>query len=234
MKKVSLNGAWTLCVSDTEFQNVAATVPGSVYNDLLNAGLMEDPFKGANENEALKIMDHDFTYERSFEVDADLLSTDRVLLRAEGLDTLATICLNGTEVAKTDNMHRTWEFDVRSLLKEGKNDIVIVFASPTLWIKEAYKNSPQEGSSDAMQGVPLLRKAHCMFGWDWGPHLPDAGIWRDISLIGIETARIGDVRVHQIHEDGKVSCEVITNECKVKECDVKTLVSITAPDGTVI
>ena len=233
MKKLSLNGAWKLTVSDTGFNQVDATVPGSVYNDLLSAGLIDDPFKGANENEALKLMDHDFTYERTFEAGEELLSCDSVLLRAEGLDTLAAICINGQEIAKTDNMHRTWEFEVKPIIKEGLNQITIVFASPTLWIKEAFKKSQQEGSADAMQGFPLLRKAHCMFGWDWGPHLPDAGIWRDISLIGIETARIQDVRVHQIHENGEVCCEVITNQCKVHKCDVKVEVSITAPDGQV-
>lgn len=62
-----------------------------------------------------------------------------------------------------------------------------------------------EGSSDAMEGFPLLRKAHCMFGWDWGPRLPDAGIWRGISLVGVNDARLEQVYVIQNHETEKVT-----------------------------
>ena len=233
MKELSLCGAWKLTVTETDFVQVAATVPGSVYHDLLSAGLIEDPFVGANENEALKLMDHDFIYQRSFDVSAELLSSERLILRAEGLDTLAQIKINGNEAGTADNMHRIWEYDVKPYVKEGTNDIEIRFSSPTRWIKEAYKKSKATGSSDAMEGFPLLRKAHCMFGWDWGPHLPDAGIWRKISLLGIDKARIRDVRVHQIHTDGQVSCEVITNLDQTDASFVpETVVTITAPDGT--
>ena len=98
MKKLSLNGAWTLSVSGGEFGPVPATVPGSVYNDLLAAGRIPDPFYRDNENEALKLMEHDFTYTREFEVPEDLTECDAVLLRCEGLDTLAEISVNGRAV----------------------------------------------------------------------------------------------------------------------------------------
>ena len=233
MKELSLCGAWTLTVTETDFIQVAANVPGSVYHDLLSAGLIDDPFVGANENEALKLMDHDFIYQRSFEVLPDLLSSERLILRAEGLDTLAEIKINGKKAGCADNMHRIWEYDVKPYVKEGANDIQITFSSPTRWIKEAYSKSKATGSSDAMEGFPLLRKAHCMFGWDWGPHLPDAGIWRKISLLGIDKARIRDVRVHQIHAAGQVSCEVITHLDQTDAAYVpETVVTITGPDGT--
>ena len=62
---------------------------------------------------------------------------------------------------------------------------------PPRFIREAYEERPLEGSSDAMRGFPYLRKAHCMFGWDWGPRLPDAGIWREVELMAFDTARAG-------------------------------------------
>ena len=233
MKKLSLNGAWTLDIPDTAFCSVPAQVPGSVYHDLLCAKLIPDPFYRDNETEALKLMEHDFVYTRSFTAEASLLSCDAVLLRCEGLDTLAEIFLNGFSLGCADNMHRIWEFDVKPLLQEGKNQITVRFSSPTRYIREAYAKNPADGSSDAMVGFPLLRKAHCMFGWDWSLRLPDAGIWRNIALIGIETARIRDVLVLQEHTPGCVRLRVKTNTETYASGETGVQVSVTGPDGRV-
>ena len=233
MKLQSLNGAWRLRIPGSAFPETAARVPGSVYHDLLTAGLIPDPFWRDNENEALKIMEHDFVYSREFEVPAELLACDRVRLRCHGLDTLAAIEVNGQPAGTADNMHRTWEFDVKALLREGGNDIRITFFSPVKFIREAYAKKPLEGSSDAMRGFPYLRKAHCMFGWDWGPRLPDAGIWRDIELIGADTARLEDVAVFQHHEAGKVTLRAVSRTERFSGGETAVKVTVTAPDGQV-
>ncbi len=231
MEKLSLGGAWVLDIPGSPFPRVNATVPGSVYHDLLTAGQIPDPFYRDNENEALKLMDYDFVYSRSFTVPQTLLACDAVLLRCEGLDTLATVTVNGCVAGHAKNMHRIYEFDVKSLLKPGENEISIRFDSPTRFIKKAYAESVADGSSDAMVGFPHIRKAHCMFGWDWGPRLPDAGIWREISIIGVQTARIRDVQVLQFHEPGKVRLEVNTHITQVTG-SAPVAVTVTAPDGT--
>ena len=233
MKKQSLNGAWTLEIPGTAFGRVPAQVPGSVYHDLLCAGKIPDPFYRDNENEALKLMEHDFVYTRSFCADAALLHCGTVLLRCEGLDTLAEIMLNGSPVGRADNMHRTWEYEVGPLLQEGENRIEVRFSSPTRFIREAYAENPADGSSDAMVGFPLLRKAHCMFGWDWGPRLPDAGIWRDIALIGIERARIRDVLVLQEHAPDAVTLQVQTHIQAFSDGESTVQVTVTDPDGRI-
>ena len=232
MKSFSLNGPWTLEIPGSPFGAVPAKVPGSVYHDLLTAELIPDPFYRDNETQALGLMEYDFHYSRGFSLDAAFLDSDAVLLRCEGLDTLATVYINGAEAGRADNMHRTWEFDVRSLLHAGENRIEVRLASPTKYIREQYAVNPADGSSDAMEGFPNLRKAHCMFGWDWGPRLPDAGIWRDISLIGVDKARIRDVLVEQFHEDGRVRLKVHTNITRITDAPTEVAVSVTAPDGT--
>ncbi len=231
MKTMTLNGTWTLNIPGSSFPETKASVPGSVYHDLLTAGLIPDPFDRDNEDEALKIMEYDFIYSRSFSASPELLKSDRVLLRCHGLDTLAEVSINGKPAGSADNMHRTWEYDVKALLREGDNMIRITFSSPTRYIRKLYGQKPLEGSSDAMRGFPYLRKAHCMFGWDWGPHLPDAGIWRDIELIGADTARLRDVYVAQRHEAGKVTLNIISNVERITDGNVKTTVTVTAPDG---
>ena len=234
MKQLSLNGPWTLDIPGSAFMAVPADVPGSVYHDLLAAGRIPDPFYRDNETEALKLMEYDFHYSRAFQVDGELLDCGAVLLRCEGLDTLAAVYINGAEAGRADNMHRVWEFDVKDLLREGENNIAVHFASPTKFIRESYAADPADGTADAMEGFPSLRKAHCMFGWDWGPRLPDAGIWRDISLIGVDTARIRDVLVKQFHEDGRAALEIDTHIARLTDAPAEVRVSVTAPDGTVL
>ncbi len=234
MRQLSLNGPWTLDIPGSAFTAVPAEVPGSVYHDLLAAGRIPDPFYRDNETEALKLMEYDFHYSRAFQVDGELLDCGAVLLRCEGLDTLAAVYINGAEAGRADNMHRTWEFDVKDLLREGENNIAVHFASPTKFIRESYAADPADGTADAMEGFPSLRKAHCMFGWDWGPRLPDAGIWRDISLVGVDTARIRDVLVKQFHEGGRAALEIDTHIIRLTDAPAEVRVSVTAPDGAVL
>ena len=234
MRQLSLNGPWTLDIPGSAFTAVPAEVPGSVYHDLLAAGRIPDPFYRDNETEALKLMEYDFHYSRAFQADGELLDCGAVLLRCEGLDTLAAVYINGAEAGRADNMHRVWEFDVKDLLREGENNIAVHFASPTKFIRESYAADPADGTADAMEGFPSLRKAHCMFGWDWGPRLPDAGIWRDISLLGVDTARIRDVLVKQFHEGGRAALEIDTHIARLTDAPAEVRVSVTAPDGTVL
>ena len=230
MKKLTLNGNWKLEIPGKGLSDVPAQVPGSVYHDLMTANLMPDPFYRDNEMDALKLMDNDFYYSRTFAVGEELLNSDAVILRCEGLDTLATLYINGDVVGIANNMHRIWEYDVKKALQVGENTIEVRFASPTKYIKEAYEKSVADGSSDAMVGFPHIRKAHCMFGWDWGPRLPDAGIWRDITLLGIDVARIRDVHILQHHEENKVTLEVNTHVTKITGT-ASVSVTVTAPCG---
>ncbi len=231
MRRISLNGRWRMQIMGESGWTDAA-VPGSVYGDMLAAGRMEDPFYRDNEEKALALMDNDFMYQREFSVPEELLSSRRVLLRMEGLDTLASVFVNGTKVLSADNMHRTWEAQIKELLNPGENALRIVFRSPTRYIREKYEESPEyTGAEDCMRGFVHLRKAHCMFGWDWGPRLPDAGIWRDISLLGIGGGRIVSVHVRQRHEGGAVTLSIDPEIEAAEGCGLTAQAQAVSPDG---
>ena len=183
-----------------ESEWLPAAVPGSVYGDLLANGKMEDPFYRANEEDALKLMEYDYEYETVFDAQKAFLDCEQTMLSFEGLDTLADVFLNGQLLGQADNMHRIWEYPVKGILTETDNHLHIVFHSPVKFFREAYAQNPLSGSSDCMDGFSMLRKAHSMSGWDWGPRLPDAGIWRNINLIGIDDARFENVYIMQEHE----------------------------------
>ena len=219
MIKQCLNSNWQMKIVGHDF--MPATIPGSVYSVLLENGKMEDPYWRDNELEATKLMDNDFVFKTTFNADAAVLSSDNAVLRFDGLDTICDVTLNGILLGHTENMHRTYEFDVLDVLKETGNELVVEIQSPTKYIKDMYKLHPVDGSTDAMVGFPNIRKAHCMFGWDWGARLPDAGIWKDVTLLGIDTARIDSVYVTQNHIDGKVELDLDIELEFVNEDDVE-------------
>lgn len=202
MQTYTLNGTWQLSAGHRSLESVDMQIPGTVLSGLLAAGKIKDPFYRTNEDATRALFWKDYVFTRTFDVDEELLAQQHIVLVCEGLDTLAEISINGTFLAKTDNMHRTWKFQAKKLLHPGKNEIQIVFRSVLRFIEdypyEAHKkiNYIPCGS---MKGNQLLRKAHSMFGWDWGPQTIDAGIFRDIYLQGYSHARIEDIRIHQQH-----------------------------------
>jgi beta-mannosidase len=212
--------------------DLPAVVPGSVYGDLLAAGRMEDPFYRDNELAAGRLMDQDYEYLCTFNLDDGFTGCSEIVLRCEGLDTLAELYLNEVRVGTADNMHRTWEFPITGTVQERGNVLRVVFRSPTRFIRQADQRSHAGGSSDAMAGFPHLRKAHSMFGWDWGPRLPDAGIWRSLTILGIEDARIADVHVRQRHSDTSVTLAVAVAVDSFSGAPTEYSVTVEAPDGT--
>ena len=221
MTKLDLNGIWRLTGAGYD---CTGTIPGSVYSFLLDNNLMEDPFYRQNELEALKLMENEFTFTRTF----DFTHTgDKVVLHCDGLDTLCDIYINGVHVAYTDNMHRTYEFDVTEILVDGENEIKIVCHPVNPYIKEKLANFNLIASLDALEGFGYIRKAHCMMGWDWGPRLPDAGIWRNIGLIVLDSARITEFHVVQRHENGKV----FVNPKVTTDKEAEVAVTLVTPAG---
>lgn len=222
MEKFTLNGKWR--VTSNTYDTVG-DVPGSVYSALLSNGLMEDPFYRDNERTATGITDEEFVFSKEFTYTKP---SDSVLLVCEGLDTLCDIYINGQFVAHANNMHRTYYFEVAKYLLDGKNEIKVVFPPYDAYIKAKTKEKEiTSGSSATMIGFAYVRKASYMSGWDWGPMLPDAGIWRDIYLIDGNTPRITDVRILQRHEEGKVFVSVKATTSAPADVRVKIL----APNG---
>ena len=218
-----------------------AVVPGTVYTDLLRNGKMEDPFWKDNEDKICALMEKDYEYRCRFTLLPGMLKNHRVVLHFDGLDTLADIYVNQTYAGKAYNMHRIWEFDVKDLLQEGENELQVIFHSPLKYIAEAYKKYGNIGNDDTYEGFMHLRKAHYMFGWDWGPRLPDAGIWKDVFLEGVETGRLESVYVTQEYETHKVTLHIsakIARAGKEKDSakDAEVLsyrVTVTDPKGNV-
>ncbi len=196
MKIIKLNGRWALQKSG-EKSVISAIVPGDVYRDLLNAKRISDPFYRDTENGLHWIGEYDWKYSREFRVSATMLKHERILLQCKGLDTFAAISINGHKLATSDNMFRTWEWDIKPLLKLGLNQIEILFTStiPYITKKDKQRSLPDWNKTKHA----WVRKEPCNYGWDWGIKAVTCGIWRDIALVGFNSARLSDILIKQDH-----------------------------------
>ncbi|MCR5004433.1 MAG: glycoside hydrolase family 2 protein [Clostridiales bacterium] len=237
MIKTKLHENWSMKEAN-EAEWTPAKVPGTVYADYLAAGKMENPYWRDNELKALELMEHDYIYETTFTPEAAVMDKEKIVLRFNGLDTLADVDLNGVRIGHADNEHRVWEFDVKEVLTAGENTLTVTLLSSVNFIREAFKEDPQiMMSSDGMQGASYLRKAHCDFGWDWGARIPDAGIFKDVELLGMDYGRIESVYVRQQHENGKVTLsfepEIIVFD-RQADYDYTVTYTVTDPEGNVL
>jgi beta-mannosidase len=191
-----LHEGWTL--SGADVSDLPAAVPGCVHTDLLAAGLIDDPYLDENENRQAWIGRTDWEYRTTFAAEAP---TGNVDLVCAGLDTVASVRLNGEEVGHTANMHRGYRFDVRSQLRAGDNTLTIRFRSAY-----AYAEQQQRRLGDRPNAYPepfnFIRKQACNFGWDWGPTLVTAGIWQPIGLQSWSVARFAEVCPQVTVRDG--------------------------------
>ena len=235
--RITLNGTWNWCDMESKEWH-KGSVPGTVLTDMMDGGLIEDPYWRTNEYETRELSRRDYQYEREFEVPESFFREEEQCLVFEGLDTIADIYLNDELLLAVNDMHRTWRIDVKGKLK-AVNRLAVAFHSPTAFIEKADREGDIfYASTGCMKGNGALRKAHYMFGWDWGPQLPDAGIFRSVYLSGFSIARLDDVRIRQEHGAGGVKLSVESSVRKLSESDTAgsgmLACKITAPDGTVL
>ena len=170
---------------------MAATVPGCVHTDLLAAGLIPDPYLDRNEDDQHWIGRSDWLYRA--EVQLPELDGRPITLVCDGLDTIATIRLNGIEVGASANMHRRYRFDLAVAARTGTNVLEVELSSAMVYAEAL---EAERGALPNAYAVPFnfIRKMACNFGWDWGPVLVTAGIWRALRLELGSGARLGDLR----------------------------------------
>jgi beta-mannosidase len=209
----------------------AAEVPGCVHTDLLRNRLIPDPFYRDNEPRVRWIETSDWQYRSRFDVPPEVFGKDHIELLFEGLDTYATVVLNGHEILDADNMFRTWRVDVGPLLTEAGNVIEVRFRSP---VEHDLPRVGERGYElmtvfDGPKTSPYTRKAPYHYGWDWGPRFVTSGIWRPVVLEGWDDVRLTDVQVVQREVSGEIARLTLNVEL---EADGDHAVDLTVEDST--
>jgi len=229
-KIINLNGEWKLSSPDKNIY-VDAQVPGSIYNDLLENKIIPDPFYRDNEQLVKSFMNSDYIYEKTFYLE-EISANHKYDLVLEGIDTLGEIYLNDSLILNIDNMHRTYVINLNNFLRSGKNQLKIIIKSPLKYIEDKNQNYPIKlyQAHDSVPGYIHLRKAHYMFGWDWGPQLPDGGIFRDI-YIEKYLKKIDKITISQNHEIDRVKLSIDLEINGFKE-DLSYSLTVLNPDNS--
>ena len=180
-----------------EDEKLSCEVPCSVISTLLLHHKIEDPYIRDNEAKIQPLFEKDYVFKTAFTVTKNELESKRILLGFESLDTLCEIYVNGTKLAEEKNMFRSFRYNVAPFLFEGSNELKLLFHSPVVYLREH--------KADLGKPFNVIRKAGCMFGWDWGITLPDSGILGDVYLLLDGGNEINDLYIRQIHKNGSVT-----------------------------
>lgn len=203
-----------------EHVGLVCRAPCSMYSVLLDHGLIDDPFYGLNEKKLTGLSDRNCAFETAFTVDEEMMRREHLELVFLGLDTLCRIVLNGEPIADTKNMHRRYIFDVKDRIIKGENVLRLEFSSPTEYFKAMNNKHFLQTNADSIPGAAHLRKAFYMSGWDWGPMLPDMGIFRPVAFEAYDGDRIDHIFVRQHHTADSVTLAIEVETRQNTDCDI--------------
>eukprot|EP01114_Cavostelium_apophysatum_P010650 TRINITY_DN2464_c0_g1_i1.p1 TRINITY_DN2464_c0_g1~~TRINITY_DN2464_c0_g1_i1.p1 ORF type:complete len:818 (+),score=180.58 TRINITY_DN2464_c0_g1_i1:25-2478(+) len=229
---LNLNGTWKLTNSNGSV-SLDGEVPGNVHTDLIRAGLIDDPYYRYNDVVYRWVAMDDWTYSRTFTLTSDIMSQKEILLWCEGLDTAASIRVNGFLVGEANNMFRRWIYNISSIAVTGDNTIEVSFISAFSYA-ESQKNAypyfvPAFDATDLYSGIynrQWIRKEQCSFAWDWGPAFTPQGIWQPIGIVAYSTAFINYVSPQVL--PGSAPNDFTVKVQVVLQASVSTNVIITA------
>lgn len=170
---------------------IPATVPGCIHTDLIAAGIIADIAVDGREEDQMWIWKSDSRYRTTIQHAKD---HQQKTLLFHGLDTLATVYINGRLALETKNMHRSYRLDVTKELHEGDLELEIRFQAP---LTNAQEQAEKLGHYPRPYDMPYnyQRKMACSYGWDWGPVTISSGIWKKIELISWSIATFVNVAI---------------------------------------
>ena len=229
MIKKSLCGAWKICDSKNRYR-LDACVPGCNYLDLMNNGIIEDPFYGVNEKDVYWVAQTDWIYSKKFTVSQEELKYESITLECKRLDTICDVYLNDSLVGSGNNCHIGYSFSIKPFLKKGENVIRIYFHSPVNYVRQKYKQERTPANSNGQNGISHIRKPQCHFGWDWGPVLPPSGIDSDIYIEMRNSGKITDFHVRQKRNEDSSFTVTVETEAELKKSE-KIEIELYSPDG---
>jgi len=203
---------------------MTAEVPGDVHSTLIKRRLIENPYYGHNDLKCQWVEEKVWWYRTSFDFQEVLQEEDRIELIFEGLDTFATIYLNGLEIGSTENMFVEHIFDVTREIVQGKNILAVKFEPVSQHVKNKLVNYWSGFSKERI----WTRKAQYHFGWDWGPRLVSVGICGDVRLEKKTAAKIDNIFVYTTHlekDQAEIKTEVnITRFVRDKDYEIEVAI----------
>ncbi len=212
---------------------IPASAPGDTYLALHAAGRIPHPFAEENEAACTWVKDREWWWRTTF--DAAAVNIDeRLILTFDGLDTYATVWLNGELLGETNNMFLAVRFDVGTLIRAaGANELVVCFTPPSVKVSgKAMETWDIIADPIKTSKRNFIRKAQFGWGWDWGPALPTVGLWRPVRLERQRIAAIAGVRFATVSIGDEVTVEIdATIDIFSATKPLKLEIDLVAPDG---
>lgn len=217
---------------------IPVAAPGDTYKALTAAGRLAHPFFGRNEAAAAWVRDREWWWRTRFEPPSGVSADEVVELVFEGLDTFASVYLDGQLLGRADNMFRPYVFDVSEASNSGAGHTLAICFHPPAIEGPAIALPVWSAFNDRVSRSRrnLMRKAQFGWGWDWGPDLPTTGIWRPVHVrrrpaVGIAdlsftTLSIGDAEAQallKVEMDGDVADKAL-----------RLMIALADPDGRVV
>jgi beta-mannosidase len=215
---------------------IEVEAPGDVYLALHAAGRIPDPFGDRAEKACAWVKDREWWWRTDFEA-PHVADDQRLILEFEGLDTFATIWLNGEIVGSSENMFRAVRIDVTSRVHAGKNRLAVCFRPTFSAVVDREMPTWSIIGDDIKRSKRnFIRKAQFGWGWDWGPCLPTVGIWKRVSLRAETSARLRTVKfttleISPTHDRAKVSVEIEVEVFETVEALTADIALVGPADG---
>lgn len=213
------------------------SIPGSVMSAYHEAGVIEDPYDRMNEYAVRKFLKQDFEIKGTFTVSREELEKENLEIVFSRVDTVADFYINDHFLGHGENMHRSYLYTCGEWLVEGVNTIRICLYSAEKFIQNYPVSKGREihmANTGTLHGEQYLRKAHCMFGWDWGPILPDAGIYGGIEFWAYDGAKLESTLVRQTHQKQQVVLSLNTSVSEHGQKNYEISYELVGPDGSAV
>lgn len=207
-------------------------VPGDVHTTLIQNGIIKDPSYEYNAVFCGWVEKKHWVYRTLFDVAKETLQSDMLQLIFEGLDTYASVYLNGEKLGNYQNMFIEHSIDVTGKVKRGENVLVVEFFPLS---RMADKELPEGFWINYSTERAYARKAAYSFGWDWTPRMITVGIWKPVALIAYDRAKLKSVQIKTLsidRENRKAGLEIKIDSVGFKKSRLTYLVSMTGADGT--
>ncbi len=217
MRRVELSDNWTL--TNPRVGTLSAVVPGCVHTDLKRHGLLGDLYYRDNSKSCQWIEDEEWEYTCTFDAACDASAT----LVFMGLDTYATVTLNGHIVGEASDMFHPYRFAVGPYLRERENVLCVHFRSPVREV-EGLPDMPGAFTHERMH----TRRIQCTYGWDWVDRFVTAGIWRPVYLEYADGIDVEDVYITTLSID-RYSAQIRT-EINFRDFEPGSLATVTVID----
>lgn len=209
-----------------------ASVPGNIHLDLLRNKVIPAPFYRNNEAKLQWIETAGWEYRTTVSVNSALLLHKNIDLVFEGLDTVATVSLNGHALFTANNMFRAWRADVKPYLHAGANELLVEFPAADSAAAAAASGDPSRALTQTAAKT-YVRKAAYEYGWDWGPTFVTSGIWQPVKLMAWDDAHISNIYIRQRDVSSQVAhLDADIEVTAADTCTCTVALSMTSPSGT--